>query len=454
MRVCVVGTGYVGLVTGTCLADLGHHVCCYDVDAAKLAKLRAGHIPLYEPGLEDVLARATRSEHLKFSTDLREALHDCEVCFIAVGTPPGEDGSADLTHVLAVCKDIAATMTARLTVVVKSTVPVGTCDLVRETLRSYLKARGAVIPFSVCSNPEFLKEGSAVDDFMHPDRIVVGCDDAEGEAVMRELYQPFVRMGRRLFVLDIRSSEMTKYAANVILAARISMINEIAGICEWVGADVMAVRQAAGADRRIGTAFLYPGVGYGGSCFPKDVPALIRLAEDHGVEARMLRATQETNLAQREVIADAVLRRFGPDLSERRVGVWGLAFKSMTDDIRESAAIVVIERLLHAGATIVAHDPEAAENTRRYFADNNKISFVTAHEDAVKNGDALLVMTEWPCYRSPDLAELVASMRTPVVFDGRNIYEPDAMIDAGFEYRCIGRGIYGCNAPMKASWAA
>ncbi|HXE56801.1 MAG TPA: UDP-glucose/GDP-mannose dehydrogenase family protein [Gemmatimonadales bacterium] len=431
MHVAVIGTGYVGLVAGACLAETGNDVVCADVDETKIARLRANDIPIYEPGLEELVTRNQREGRLTFTTDVGAAVERSRVVFIAVGTPPGEDGSADLKHVLAVARTIGQHMNAPKVVITKSTVPVGTAERVRAAIRAETD-----VPFSVCSNPEFLKEGAAIDDFMKPDRVVVGVDSDEAREVLSELYAPFVRTGNPILFMDIPSAEVTKYAANAMLATRISFMNQIANFCELVGADVQKVRQGIGTDRRIGQAFLFPGPGYGGSCFPKDVKALIRTACDLGMELDLLQAVEAVNERQKRVLLQKTERALG-SLAGRTVGVWGLAFKAETDDMRESPAIPLVEGLVAAGARVQAHDPKAMETARAVFGD--RISYAADPYAAASDADALVIVTEWLVYRNPDFDRLKAALRRPLVIDGRNLYDPQRLVALGFEYHGIGR---------------
>jgi UDPglucose 6-dehydrogenase len=431
MKIAVVGTGYVGLVVGACLAENGNAVACVDKDASKIATLVGGKMPIYEPGLEEIVHRNRAEERLTFTTDLQQAVRRSEIVFIAVGTPQGEDGSADLQHVLAVARDIGRAIEKYTVVVDKSTVPVGTAERVREVI-----AAETQVPFAVVSNPEFLKQGAAIDDFMKPDRVVIGAPDARSSAVMEELYRPFTRTGAPTMIMDTASAELCKYAANAILASRISFMNEIANVCELVGADVDQVRRAIGSDRRIGTSFLFPGVGYGGSCFPKDVKALIKSARDRGYRFQTLEAVEAVNAAQKERLVEKMRRHFG-DLGGRTIALWGLAFKPKTDDMREAPAITVIERLLAAGAVVRAYDPEASETARRIFGD--RIAICARGYDALDGADALAVVTEWNEFREPDFTKIRQRLKAPVVFDGRNIYSPEQMHALGFTYYSIGR---------------
>jgi UDPglucose 6-dehydrogenase len=427
----VVGTGYVGLVVGACLAENGNFVVCVDNDASKVDRLRRGEIPIYEPGLDEMVPRNVAEERLRFTTDLGEAVRASEVIFIAVGTPQDEDGSADLTHVLDVAREIGRAMNGYKIIVNKSTVPVGTAAKVREVVASLTQH-----PVAVVSNPEFLKEGTAVDDFLKPDRVVIGTDDPQVEAVMSKLYEPFVRTGKPILVMDQASAELTKYAANAMLATRISFMNEIANYCDRVGADVRQVRMGIGTDSRIGSSFLFPGVGYGGSCFPKDVKALIGMGREAGLGLHVVEAVDRTNEAQKAVLVERVRAHLG-GLAGKTIAVWGLAFKPRTDDMREAPAIAVIEGLLAEGATVHAYDPKAEEQARRVFGD--RVALAARAYEAVTGADALVVVTEWNEFREPDFARIRALMRHPAVFDGRNIYNPKVLRDLGFHYEGIGR---------------
>ena len=434
MHVAVIGSGYVGLVAGACLAETGNDVTCVDVDAEKIARLQRNEIPIYEPGLEPMVKRNQEEGRLTFTTDLGSAVRSSRVILIAVGTPPGEDGSADLKHVLAVARAVGQHMNEPKIVVTKSTVPVGTAEKVRAAIQAE-----TTIPFSVCSNPEFLKEGAAIDDFMKPDRVVIGVDNAEAKEVMAELYSPFTRQGgNRILFMDIASAEVTKYAANAMLATRISFMNQMALFCELVGADVNNVRLGIGSDQRIGRAFLYPGPGYGGSCFPKDVKALIRTSEDLGLSLEVLKAVEHVNECQKQIVLQKTLRYLGQDLNGKSVGVWGLAFKAETDDMRESPAIPVIEGLLDAGARVQTHDPKATDSARMIFGD--RVMYAADPYSAAHGVDALLVLTEWLVYRNPDFERIRKLVRRPLLIDGRNLYDPDRMATLGFEYHGIGRG--------------
>lgn len=432
MRLAVVGTGYVGLVVGACLAETGNDVMCADQDAEKIAMLRDGRLPIYEPGLEPLVTRNQREGRLIFTTDVGAAVQHADVVIIAVGTPPDEDGSADLQHVLAVAGTIGQHMDRSKIVVTKSTVPVGTAERVRAEI-----AKHTTIPFHVCANPEFLKEGAAVDDFMKPDRVIVGVDADAPRPVLEELYAPFVRTGNPLIFMDLASAEMTKYAANAMLATRVSFMNQVARLCEAVGADVGFVRRGIGADRRIGTAFLFPGPGYGGSCFPKDVRALIRTAAQRDVQLGILAAVEEGNERQKRVLFDKLVHHFDGKLAGRTVAVWGLAFKAETDDVRESPAIVLVESLLAAGAVVRAHDPAALARARQQLGD--RVHYAEHAYDAVEGADALAIVTEWLEYRNPDFARIGQSMRQRLIVDGRNLYDPARLAQLGFTYDSIGR---------------
>jgi UDPglucose 6-dehydrogenase len=440
MRVGVIGTGYVGLVTGTCLAETGHDVVCMDVATAKIAALERGEMPIYEPGLEEMVRRNARDGRLRFTSDLETTVVGAEVVFIAVGTPPDEDGSADRRYVLAAADGIGRYLNEPLVIVVKSTVPVGTCDMVRDRVAEVLEARGVAVPFAVVSNPEFLKEGKAIEDFMRPDRIVIGAPDEGSAAVMERLYASFLRNGHPVISMSVRSAELTKYTANVMLATRISLMNEIAQICDRVGADIMDVRRGVGTDARIGMSFLYAGVGYGGSCFPKDVQALSRVALEAGVTSDILAAVESVNRAQKMLLANRVIAAFGGSVRGKRVAVWGIAFKPDTDDIREAPALTIIKRLTEAGASVVAYDPEAMPNAARLLAGNARVSFVETPYAAAEAADALLLITEWRVFRGLDLGRVAKSMSGKLLFDGRNQYDPDEVRALGFDYHCIGRG--------------
>ncbi len=438
MRVAVFGTGYVGLVTGACLADSGHEVLCVDVDESKIAKIRAGVMPIHEPGLEPIVRANVDAGRLAFSLSAEEGIAFGEVIMIAVGTPPDEDGSADLRHVLAVARSIGRHLDGYRVVVDKSTVPVGTGDRVAAAIEEELRARGVSHPFAVVSNPEFLKEGAAVDDFMKPDRIVLGTDDPRAEATMRDLYAPFQRNHERTVVMSRRSAELTKYAANAMLATRISFMNEIANLAEALQADVEDVRKGIGSDPRIGYSFLYAGVGYGGSCFPKDVKALLRTAEDSGQVLQLLAAVEAVNDAQKTILLRKARERFG-SLSGLRIGLWGLAFKPNTDDMREAPARVLMEGLWSEGATVSAYDPVAMDECRRIYGERDGLTLAATPLEAVRGVDALMIVTEWKAFRVPALDELRARMARPVIFDGRNLYDGPSVRARGFEYFGIGR---------------
>jgi UDPglucose 6-dehydrogenase len=439
MKVTVVGTGYVGLVSGACLAEMGNDVLCLDVDAEKIAVLESGGIPIHEPGLDQVVARNVAAGRLHFSTDVERGVAHGKLQFIAVGTPPDEDGSADLQYVLAAARNIGRHMNEYKIVVDKSTVPVGTADKVRAAIAEALAQRSSDIDFSVVSNPEFLKEGAAVDDFMRPDRIIVGADDERAIRTMRDLYAPFQRNHDKLVVMDLRSAELTKYAANAMLATRISFMNELALLAERVGADIEQVRLGIGSDPRIGFGFLYAGCGYGGSCFPKDVKALIHTAEDAGRSLQVLRAVESANDVQKRVLIDKLVRRFGEDLAGRRFALWGLAFKPNTDDMREAPSRVVIAELLARGAQVQAYDPIAMPEARRVLGESPALAFADSAMGALQQADALLIVTEWKEFRSPDFERIKATLRQPVIFDGRNMFAPATVRSAGIEYHAIGR---------------
>jgi len=451
MKITIIGTGYVGLVTGACLAEIGNDVFCLDVDSRKIKILNDGGVPIHEPGLQEIIARNIGAGRLTFSTDVEASVAHGEVQFIAVGTPPDEDGSADLQYVLAAAKKIGEYMTSFKVIVDKSTVPVGTASRVSEIIRTALVARNIAPGFSVVSNPEFLKEGAAVDDFMRPDRIVLGCDETpDGEraqAVMRRLYAPFNRNHERTRYMDVRSAEFTKYAANAMLATRISFMNEMANLADRVGADIEAVRRGIGSDPRIGYSFLYAGAGYGGSCFPKDVQALIRTAADYGHDLKILNAVESVNNAQKSVLVDKVIRHFGEDLSGKVFALWGLAFKPNTDDMREAPSRPLVAALLARGATIKAYDPVAQPEAERVFAMDlardadalARLHFVTGQYEASEGADALVIVTEWTAFKSPDFGKLKKQLKSRAIFDGRNLYEPTVMAELGIRYEAIGR---------------
>ena len=439
MKIAVVGTGYVGLVTGTCFAEMGNKVWCVDVDERKISMLREGEIPIYEPGLKEMVLENSARGHLHFTTDIGEALQQATVCFIAVGTPMGEDGSADLSYVEDVARGIGKHMVRHMYVVDKSTVPVGTAGKVRAWVQEELDGRGLDLTFDVISNPEFLKEGAAVGDCMKPDRIVIGVDNEDALEVMKELYRAHVKNTENFIVMDIPSAEMTKYTANAMLATKISFMNEIAGICERVGADVNKVRRGIGSDSRIGYSFIYPGCGYGGSCFPKDVQALIRTSKEYAYEPRILSAVETVNERQKLVLPEKIVRRFGEDLSGKRFAVWGLSFKPDTDDMRESPAITVIRELVRRGAVITAYDPKAVGEARAcYLRDVPEVSYVESKYEALKDADALVLVTEWKEFRQPDFEEIAKLLRQPLVFDGRNQYDRKRLTKYGIEYHQIG----------------
>jgi UDPglucose 6-dehydrogenase len=432
MKIAVIGSGYVGLVAGACLAESGNDVICADIDEEKIEGLNRGVMPIYEPGLEPLVLGNLEARRLVFTTNVADAVRRSAIIFIAVGTPPGEDGSADLQYVVAVAEAIGDAMDGERIVITKSTVPVGTAKLVRAAIESRTEHT-----VHVCSNPEFLKEGAAIEDFMRPDRVVLGVDSEYAAGILRDLYSPFVREGGAIMIMDVPSAEITKYAANAMLATRISFMNSIAQLCDRTGADVSAVRKGIGSDSRIGASFLYPGIGYGGSCFPKDVKALARTMSELGADASILDAVEGVNDRQKRVLLDSLVERLGEDLSDRTIAVWGLSFKPNTDDMREAPSIVTIEGLLERGARVVAHDPVAVGEARHHFGD--RIEYVDNNYDAVSDADALVIHTEWHPYRHPDFARIAATMKTPLVLDGRNLYDPDLMHRLGFEYVCIGR---------------
>ena len=439
MKITVIGTGYVGLVSGTCLAEVGNDVLCFDLDQAKIDTLRAGGLPIYEPGLEQMVKRNVAAGRLRFSTDVAESVAFGQVQFIAVGTPPDEDGSADLQYVTAAARSIGKHMTAPKIVVDKSTVPVGTADRVRAAIREELEKRRADIRFSVVSNPEFLKEGAAVEDFMRPDRVVIGADDQVAIDTMRALYAPFQRNHERLLVMDIRSAELTKYAANAMLATRISFMNELALLAEKLGADIEQVRHGIGSDPRIGYHFLYPGSGYGGSCFPKDVQALQRTGQQHGLELQILAAVEAVNERQKQVLLNKIVTYFGENLSGRRIALWGLAFKPNTDDMREAPSRVLIHGLRARGASITAYDPVAMHEAQRVLPGDPGITYANSPMHALDGADTLAILTEWKEFRSPDFEAIKQALKQPVIFDGRNLYEPAMVRGHGLEYHAIGR---------------
>ena len=432
MNIAVVGTGYVGLVTGTCLAETGNHVICVDIDEAKVAAMKAGKVPIYEPNLDTLFDRNIAAGRLSFTTDLKEAVDHADIVFLALPTPPGEDGSADLSYVLGVADELGKIMTTYKVIVDKSTVPVGTADQVREAVAAH-----ANVDFDVVSNPEFLREGFAVDDFMKPDRIVVGCSSERGRQMMEELYKPYVRQGNPLLFMDERSAELTKYAANSFLATKITFMNEVANFCELVGADVDMVRRGMGTDTRIGPRFLFPGIGYGGSCFPKDVQALHKSGKEAGHEFRILESVMDVNESQKTVLFQPMLDHYGGDLNGVKVALWGLAFKPETDDIREAPSLYMIDKLVAAGAEVVAFDPEAMDNVRGRIGD--RIQYADRAMEAIVGADCLLICTEWAAFRTPDFEVMETVMNGKVIFDGRNLYETSKLAKLGWTYRSIGR---------------
>lgn len=434
MNICVIGTGYVGLVTGTCLAETGNNVICVDIDKDKVQKMKAGIVPIYEPHLEVYFERNIKAGRLKFTTDLEAGVNASDILFLALPTPPGEDGSADLSYVLDVAEKLGKTINSYKIIIDKSTVPVGTADKVREKV-----ALNATVPFDVVSNPEFLREGFAVDDFMKPDRIVIGTDSEKAEEVLSELYAPYVRQGNPVIFMDVRSAELTKYAANSFLAMKISFMNEIALLCERMGADVDMIRYGIGTDDRIGKRFLFPGIGYGGSCFPKDVQALIRSSVDIGYDFKILNAVHSVNEKQKLVLVEKIMEHFSGDISGKKFGLWGLSFKPDTDDIREAPSLAMIEKLIEAGAEIKAYDPEGMHNTQKLL--QNRIHFADNPYAALDDADALLIATEWSVFRTPDFGQMSRRMKSRLIFDGRNIFSLDKMQQLGFTYYSIGRRI-------------
>ena len=436
MKIAIVGSGYVGLVTGTCFAEVGIDVVCVDIDQKKIENLKNGIIPIYEPGLEEMVHRNTKKGRLQFTTSIAEALQDCEVLFSAVGTPPDEDGSADLQYVLSVARDCGKHMNGYLLVVTKSTVPVGTALKVKAAIQEELDKRGLDIPFDVASNPEFLKEGAAIDDFLKPDRIVIGLDSTRAEELMRSLYKPFTLNGHPVIFMDITSAEMTKYAANSMLATKISFMNDIANLCEIVGADINMVRKGIGSDSRIGNKFIYPGIGYGGSCFPKDVKALISTAEDYNYELRVLKAVEAVNYSQKSTLFNKALKYFNGDLNGKTIAIWGLSFKPQTDDMREAPSLVIIKKLLEAGAKVKAYDPVAMKEASHSLG--NSITYADDQYDALIDADCLMLVTEWPEFKFPNFKIMRKLLNQPVIFDGRNIYDAAEMKRNEFAYFCIG----------------
>lgn len=440
MNLTIIGSGYVGLVSGTCFAEMGNKVTCVDIDLVKIEKLNQGIIPIFEPGLETMVLKNVKNRNLFFTTQLDEALQNSEIAFIAVGTPMGDDGSADLQYVLAVAKSIGQSMQTRLIVVDKSTVPIGTADKVKDTIQKELDIRSSDLQFDVVSNPEFLKEGAAIDDFMKPDRVVVGADSDFAIRKMKELYNPFFRDQNRFMSMDIRSAEMTKYAANAMLATKISFMNEIANICERVGADANHVRIGIGSDQRIGYSFIYPGAGYGGSCFPKDVKALTKIAAENGYDAQLITAVEKVNNAQKLVIAQKIVKRFGEDLTGFTFGIWGLAFKPGTDDMREAPSIYIIKELVRRGAMINAYDPKAIDEAKYHYLKGVKnVTYKASKYEVLKDADALVLLTEWKEFRSPDFEEIKIQLKRNIIFDGRNQYHSSTIEEKGFEYYQIGR---------------
>jgi len=436
MKVAIVGSGYVGLVTGTCFSEVGLDVVCVDINEEKINNLKQGIVPIYEPGLEEMLVRNMKKGRLEFSTNLAEALVDTEVLFIAVGTPPDEDGSADLRYVLAVARECGKHMNDYLVVVTKSTVPVGTAAKVKAALQEELDKRGVDIPFDVASNPEFLKEGAAIDDFLKPDRIVVGLNSSRAEDIMKSLYKPFTLNGHPVIFMDITSAEMTKYAANSMLATKISFMNDIANLCEIVGADINMVRKGIGSDSRIGNKFIYPGIGYGGSCFPKDVQALIRTAKDYKYELRVLQAVESVNKDQKMLMFNKIMKHYNGDIKGKTIAVWGLSFKPQTDDMREAPSLVIIKHLLEAGATVKAYDPIALKEAKHHLGET--ITYVEDQYEALIDADCLVLITEWPEFKFPNFKIIQKLLNKPVIFDGRNIYEVAEMKKIGFDYYCVG----------------
>ncbi|MCB9034365.1 MAG: UDP-glucose/GDP-mannose dehydrogenase family protein [Chitinophagales bacterium] len=439
MNIAVIGTGYVGLVSGTCLSETGNHVTCVDVDQKKVDKLKSGQITIYEPGLDTLFQRNIKEGRLKFTTSIEEAIQNATLIFLALPTPPGEDGSADLSYVLNVADTLGKIITDYKVIINKSTVPVGTAEKVKNAV-----AKNATVDFDVVSNPEFLREGVAVDDFMKPDRVVVGVSSNKAKDLMEQLYKPFVRQGNPIIFMDEKSAEMTKYAANSYLATRISFMNELALLCEKTGADVETVRVGMGSDNRIGKRFLFPGIGYGGSCFPKDVQALAKIAEENQYQFKILDAVMKVNHIQKHVLVEKIINHYGSDLSNLTIAIWGLAFKPNTDDIREAPALYIIKDLLEAGATIKAYDPEAMENVAQYFSNlsdeqKQKLHFVDKNMDALNNADCLAILTEWSEFRGADLSQVKAILKTPIIFDGRNLYDLETMQQLGFYYNSIGR---------------
>ena len=443
MKLTIFGTGYVGLVTGTCFAEMGNDVVCIDIDATKIANLNAGQVPIFEPGLEDMVAANASRGNLQFSTDVNHGIDHADIIFIAVGTPAGEDGSADLQYVLNVARSIGANMRTEKVVVDKSTVPVGTGDQVKSTIAATLAERGVDTAFHVVSNPEFLKEGAAINDFMKPDRVVIGSDGGRGAEVMEQLYAPFNRNHDKVVHMDIRSAELTKYAANVMLATRISLMNEMANLADHLGADIESVRRGIGMDPRIGYHFIYPGTGYGGSCFPKDVKALIHTASEVGYDAAIIDSVERVNMRQKRVLFDKLMHHFDNNIKGRTYAMWGLAFKPNTDDMREAPSLTLIDLLTAQGAKVQAYDPEANSEALRLFGDNDAVDILDSREATLDNADGLIVVTEWNEFRSPDFHQLREQLNVPVIFDGRNLYDPNYVKQLGFAHYAIGRGVDG-----------
>lgn len=432
MKIAVIGTGYVGLVTGTCFAETGNDVICVDIDTKKVANMKAGKMPIYEPGLDVIFERNIEQNRLQFTTSLTEGIEDAEVIFLALPTPPGENGSADLKYILGVADELGKILKKHTVIVDKSTVPVGTGEKVRAAL-----AKNATVEFDVVSNPEFLREGVAVDDFMKPDRVVLGVESEKAKGIMNELYKPFVRQGHPIIFMDLRSAELTKYAANAFLATKITFMNEIANLCEKVGADVDMIRKGIGTDNRIGNRFLFPGIGYGGSCFPKDVLALSKTSTEHNYDFKILNSVMDVNERQKTKLLPDIKAYFNNDLTGKKIAIWGLAFKPNTDDIREAPALYMIDGLLKAGASVSVFDPEAMENVQELLGD--KIEYSKSNYDALQDADALLIVTEWTVFRSPDFDKIASMLKNKAIFDGRNLFEPEKMKEKGFFYRCIGR---------------
>ena len=440
MNISIFGAGYVGLVTGACLAESGHNVYCIDVDKDKIDSLNSGQIPIYEPGLKDLVSRNLAAQRILFTTDPEITIKHAKILMIAVGTPTGEDGSIDLQYVFAVVKTIAEKMEDPKTIVIKSTVPVGTAILIKKTVETIQAEKGKKVDFNVVSNPEFLKEGDAVADFMKPDRIVLGCDDEYSEQVLKSLYAPFIRSFVRCIVMDTKSAEFTKYASNTMLATKISFMNELSQIAERVGADIEQIRNGMGADPRIGYAFIYPGIGYGGSCLPKDAQALSKLAEAHGYNARILNAVEAVNQTQKKILIDKILFHFNGNVKDFVFGLWGLSYKPKTDDLREAPSIALVESLIELGAKIKAYDPVAMENFKKLYSDQSNLSFCRHKDQALEGSDALIIATEWKAFWSPDFSMMKQLLKSPVIFDGRNLYDPSELEQLGFSYYAIGRG--------------